>query len=1293
MTFPLWRWRSPQEVNRAQPRLLKMPLPLMLTVPFVVLTLGTTGLVGYCLWQTGQQAIEALAQQWMAETGDRVHLYLNNYLKTPHLINRLNARAIQLGQLNTTQPQVLQQTFLQQVQEFGVLRLHFSNPNGGLVGAGNDERGFTVSSTEGFRRGQLQIYTVDRQGQRQQKIVDLPNYDARQRPFYQKAVVVGQPTWTPIYAYVPTISGLGIAASYPVYNADRQLQGVLSADLTLSALTQFLQSMRVGKHGQVFIMERSGWLVATSTAEPPTLPGAKDQPGQRIRATASQNLLIRLAAQSLQSRSSDFSQRSIAHPLRVTLNRKPHFIGVTPYQDSMGLDWVIVTVVPMADFLDSANARLYPAVWLSAGALIAAIGLGGWLTRAITRPIQRLAQVSSLLAKGEWEQVTEPTTSAIAEVQVLNQSFSQMAAQLQQSFDRVQTALGESEEKFAKVFRTCPDAIDITTLEGQLVEANEAFFEQLGYSRESTMTRTETPIYDWVNPDDRQRYVQQLLAGNPVRGWELEVRHKTGKLLTVLFSADLIDLQGQPHVMGVTTNISDRKRAELELQHQKELQEVIYNESTDALFLVDPNTLLITDCNRRAVELFEADRKETLIGIEGRTLQHRAFTEAEIDAIVTEMREKGYWSQEIEYVTRKGNLFWGNLAVKPIQLVGQAIHLMRVTDTTDRKQAELALRQNEARFEQLSAASPSIIFSIEESPGQPVLFDYLSPAFEEIYEIPVAAALDDATIAFEMIHPDDRDGHQQAVSRSAETMQPFQHEWRIITPSGKTKWVQATSRPERRQDGVLVWHGVMLDITDHKQAEAALRESEITKNQILKAMPDLIFWMSVDGICLDRVESDEVLHLYPGSETIGSNLYALLPADLAELRRQAVNQALATGDVQVYEQRIMLHGGFYYEEVRVVGVGDDRVLVIIRNITSRKQAEIALQESEERFRSAFQDAPIGMALIGLDDRWLKVNPVLCQMFEYSEAELLMNRMFAMVHPEDRSTLQQYIELSQSQANHAPHVELRYQRKGGLIIWVRLSLSAVRDAHQQAACYVVQIQDITQEHAVNRMKDEFISIVSHELRTPLTAIQGFLGLLKTGIYANNPEKTQRMLTLAMDNGDRLVRLVNDILDLERLSSGKVQLVMMVCDAGELMQRAVDSIHSIADQAAVTLTILPTDAQIWAAPDAILQTLTNLLSNAIKFSPPQSTVTLSAQTQIDTVLFQVRDRGRGIPADKLESVFGRFQQVDVSDSRQKGGTGLGLAICQSIVQQHGGNIWVESTLGEGSAFYFTLPTPDH
>jgi len=117
----------------------------------------------------------------------------------------------------------------------------------------------------------------------------------------------------------------------------------------------------------------------------------------------------------------------------------------------------------------------------------------------------------------------------------------------------------------------------------------------------------------------------------------------------------------------------------------------------------------------------------------------------------------------------------------------------------------------------------------------------------------------------------------------------------------------------------------------------------------------------------------------------------------------------------------------------------------------------------------------------------------------------------------------------------------------------------------------------------------------------------------------------------------------------------------------------------------------DAQVWAAADAIIQTLTNLLSNAIKFSPANSTITLSVQQKTDCVLFQISDQGRGIPADKLEAIFRRFQQVDASDSRDKGGTGLGLAICRSIIDQHGGQIWAESTLGVGSTFFFTLPLP--
>jgi signal transduction histidine kinase len=186
----------------------------------------------------------------------------------------------------------------------------------------------------------------------------------------------------------------------------------------------------------------------------------------------------------------------------------------------------------------------------------------------------------------------------------------------------------------------------------------------------------------------------------------------------------------------------------------------------------------------------------------------------------------------------------------------------------------------------------------------------------------------------------------------------------------------------------------------------------------------------------------------------------------------------------------------------------------------------------------------------------------------------------------------------------------------------------------------------------------------------------------------------MLDVSRVNTDRLIRLVNDILDLERLASGKVKLVQEHCEITPLVQSAIEGVESLVLAAKVVLDYDVIPVTVWVAPDAIVQTLVNLLSNAIKFSPAHGHIWLRAQWYSPhTVLFSVTDQGRGIPADQHEAIFDRFQQVDVSDSRRGGGTGLGLAICKSIITQHGGNIWVESVLGEGSTFYFTLPTrPD-
>jgi len=237
--------------------------------------------------------------------------------------------------------------------------------------------------------------------------------------------------------------------------------------------------------------------------------------------------------------------------------------------------------------------------------------------------------------------------------------------------------------------------------------------------------------------------------------------------------------------------------------------------------------------------------------------------------------------------------------------------------------------------------------------------------------------------------------------------------------------------------------------------------------------------------------------------------------------------------------------------------------------------------------------------------------------------------------------------------------------------------------------VLSFRDISQRNALDRLKDEFISTVSHELRTPLTSIRGALGLLTSGILGEVSDKAANLLRIASTNSDRLVRLINDILDLERIQSGREPLSFRTVQLGEIVRQAIDGMQPVAEAAGVQLIHDTSQAEIAADGDRLIQVLTNLLSNAIKFSPPSSTVSVMLRPGASGATLSVIDHGRGIPADKLESIFGRFQQVDASDSRQKGGSGLGLAICRTIVMQHSGRIWAERNRVRGSTFRVFLP----
>jgi signal transduction histidine kinase len=237
--------------------------------------------------------------------------------------------------------------------------------------------------------------------------------------------------------------------------------------------------------------------------------------------------------------------------------------------------------------------------------------------------------------------------------------------------------------------------------------------------------------------------------------------------------------------------------------------------------------------------------------------------------------------------------------------------------------------------------------------------------------------------------------------------------------------------------------------------------------------------------------------------------------------------------------------------------------------------------------------------------------------------------------------------------------------------------------------VVAFQDISERRRLENMKDEFISTVSHELRTPLTSLRASLGLVASGALSKRPEKVPQMLDIALGNCDRLVRLVNDIVDFERIGSGTLPLHKNEWNAIDLLRRAMDPERSSASRAGLAFRIDAQPVDVWADGDRVQQVLGNLIRNAIKFSEKGGEIRLGARATSPTeVTFEVADQGAGIPADKIDIIFERFQQADASDTRLQGGTGLGLALARGIVNQHGGRIWAQNNPGKGSTFFFTV-----
>jgi PAS domain S-box-containing protein len=468
-----------------------------------------------------------------------------------------------------------------------------------------------------------------------------------------------------------------------------------------------------------------------------------------------------------------------------------------------------------------------------------------------------------------------------------------------------------------------------------------------------------------------------------------------------------------------------------------------------------------------------------------------------------------------------------------------------------------------------------------------------------------------------------------------------------------------------------------LDLIEAKKRERAIIEKAV----------DVICVLDINAKFLTVSKACQNAWGYSASELEGRSLKDLLAG---ENNANILNSILGSANSI---DKIIFECKLKRKDERVLDVvwtahwsaSDGGLFCIVHDISERKYAERLLKNSETRLRRTLRNLPVGVLMVDSKGTIEFVNTEAGRMLARSPRELTGVSIDSYFAPSEKRNVETGEVAGDSPMKRGTTTATRGD---GSTFPVEVSESVIEVADEQKT--IVVFLDKTAEQELERVKREFVAMITHEIRTPISSVYGILALLEEGALGEMTAKGKKLTGSVKVTCKRIISLINDLLDLEKIQAGKFTLERKQVSVRFAMDTSLDNVISLAGERNITIDLPQTELCCYADEDRLVQVIVNLISNAIKYSDDNSTIKLGIEDSDGGFLrFSVLDRGRGIPEDKIGKIFDQFEQVELADATKKGGTGLGLAICHAIVKEHGGDIGVISKPNEGSCFWFTMP----